>query len=118
MTVVKAGSDLSKARLKGAIMPEELLTPESLAGQTSDARFIDSDPRDGFSVRNFQIQVPKMATVSDIIVYGDDDSNPDDVTALAKRISYAQQAWKEKMQLTGWETGTFNTFVVLGLCGF
>jgi dual specificity MAP kinase phosphatase len=68
VTIVKAGGDLSKARLKGAITPEEILAPESLAGQTSDGRFIDADPRDGFSVRNFQIQVPKMASVSDIIV--------------------------------------------------
>jgi dual specificity MAP kinase phosphatase len=114
VTVVKAGSSLLKAKLKGAVGPEEILTPDSLAGQTSDATFIEADPREGFSVRNFQIQTAKMATVSDIIVYGDDDSKPEDVIALAKKMSQAQIAWKSKLSFLGWETGTFKTFVVLG----
>jgi dual specificity MAP kinase phosphatase len=114
ITIIKAGGDLTKARLKGAVTPEEILTPESLAGQAADGQFIEADPRDGFSVRNFQIQTPKLATVSDIIIYGDDDSNPEDIISLARKLSSAQLAWKEKMQCIGWETGTFNTFAVLG----
>jgi dual specificity MAP kinase phosphatase len=117
VTVIKTGGDLLRSRLKSAITPEEILTPESLAGQTNDGKFIEADPRDGFSVRNFQIQTAKLATVSDIIIYGDDNSKPEDVMALARKVSSAQQAWKERMQLVGWESGTFNTFntfVVLG----
>lgn len=112
VTVIKCGGDLNKARLKGTVTPDEILTFESLAGH-SDGRFIEADPREGFSVRNFQIQPAKMATVSDIIVYGDDDSKPEDVLALARKCSFAQFAWKSKLHNIGWESGTFNTFVVL-----
>jgi dual specificity MAP kinase phosphatase len=66
ITLVKADGDLNRARLKGAIAPEELLRSDG----TSE--FIDPDPRDGFSVRNFHIQPTKSALTSDIVVYGDD----------------------------------------------
>jgi dual specificity MAP kinase phosphatase len=113
LTIIKAGGDLTKARIKGAVAPDEVLTPESLNLDTHVGYFQDADPKDGFSVRNFQIQTAKLATVSDIIVYGDDDTPADHILLLANKISSAQRAWKKKVENLGWETGVFNTFVCL-----
>lgn len=114
VTVVKAGGDMGGSKLKGAIAPEELLLAQ---GSTDDmASFVESDPRDGFSVRNFQIQACKMATVSDIVVYGDESTPRDEVVSLARSIAGAQRAWREKrsaVMLVDKEA-VFNTFVVAG----
>ncbi|KAK0659029.1 Dual specificity protein phosphatase PPS1 [Lasiodiplodia hormozganensis] len=107
LTIVKADGDLSSAKLKGAIPPNELLLMQSDAAQ-----FLEIDPRDGFSVRNFQIQACKMATVSDIIVYGDEKMPHEDVVRLATRIAGAQRAWRERHVGTGCDVQDFNTFVV------
>ncbi|KAK0390059.1 hypothetical protein NLU13_3632 [Sarocladium strictum] len=102
VTLVKADGDLSKARLKGAIAPEEILRYDPNPG------FID-DPRDGFSVRNFHIQPAKVALVSDIIVYGE-------VAELAHKVAWdivaAQRAWREGQIIDG-QIGLprYNTFV-------
>ncbi|TKX21933.1 dual specificity phosphatase-like protein [Elsinoe australis] len=109
ITVVKAGGDLSCSKLKGAITPEELLH----SGKTSEeSNFIDADPRDGFSVRNFQIQAAKLATVSDIVVYGDDNTPKEEVRRLAERISRAQKAWRERDREQGADRPLFSTFVL------
>ena len=128
ITIVKAEGDLSQSKLKGAIAPEELLhcvrpssprSPRSPRAADRDddelANFLEVDPRDGFGVRNFQIQACKMATVSDIVVYGDDGAGKEEVRALAKRIAKAQKTWREKSDI-GSTTGehVFNTFVVTG----
>lgn len=105
ITIVKTGSDLSSSKLKGAIAPGELL--QSLTNESSS--FIECDPRDGFSVRNFQIQACKMAMVSDIVVYGDEKTHPYDTIALAKKISRAQRAYEAK---NGVQRGLFNTFML------
>ncbi|KAF2199131.1 dual specificity protein phosphatase-like protein PPS1 [Delitschia confertaspora ATCC 74209] len=105
ITLVKTGGDLSTSKLKGAIAPEEILA--NLDGKPGS--FIECDPKDGFSVRNFQIQACKMATVSDIIVYGDEDTCPTETIALAQRISAAQRAYEEK---NGLQKGLFNTFML------
>ncbi|RMY68377.1 hypothetical protein D0862_14989 [Hortaea werneckii] len=60
LTIVKAGGDLSHSRLKGAIAPDEILYPlkpgrDRKSGDEA-ADFLDVDPKDGFSVRNFHIQ--------------------------------------------------------------
>jgi dual specificity MAP kinase phosphatase len=115
ITIVKVGGDLNTCKLKGAISANEILTGESLSPLSSAASFLEADPREGFSVRNFQIQPCKMATVSDIILYGSDETDADEILFLAKKISRAQRAWKENMASMGWETGIFNTFVVLGV---
>jgi len=73
--------------------------------------FIDIDPKDGFGVRNFQIQACKVATVSDIVVYGDARTSREDVEALVCRISRAQAAWQRKMS-AGESVRLFNTFVL------
>ncbi|KAF2164885.1 hypothetical protein M409DRAFT_24790 [Zasmidium cellare ATCC 36951] len=114
ITVVKAGSDLSHSRIKGAIAHEEILRPLQQARnkQVEEPEFLDSDPRDGFSVRNFQIQACKMATVSDIVVYGDHQTPREEVVKLAKRISRAQAAWQKNTESLTTPGRLFNTFVL------
>lgn len=108
ITIVKAGGDLTKSRLKGAIAVIELM---SLTG-VRDPVFYDVDPKDGFSVRNFHIQVAKMAMVSDIVVYGDENTSTEGLHSLAKRISRAQIAYREKSDTGGPENTVYNTFVI------
>lgn len=106
--MVKAGGDLTKSRLKGAIASTELL---SSAG-VREPVFYDVDPKDGFSVRNFHIQVAKMAMVSDIVIYGDESTSKEGVHSLAKRISRAQIAYHEKCDTSGLDSADYSTFVV------
>jgi dual specificity MAP kinase phosphatase len=112
ITLVKCGGDLSKARLKGAIAPCEVLAPTG----KSDPVFFDVDPKEGFSCRNFHIQIVKMAMVSDIVVYGDDATMKKDVKELGISIASAQQRHREKMiAKTGDDhVAKFNTFVLSG----
>ena len=106
--MVKAGGDLSKSRLKGAISAKEMLSPSN----SKDPSFLEVDPKDGFSVRNFQIQTAKMALVSDIVIYGDSTARLDDVQNLAKRIARAQSSHQGKLERCGSENPKFSTFVV------
>jgi hypothetical protein len=56
-----------------------------------------------------------MATVSDIVVYGDDKTPRTEVEALAKKISRAQALWQKKNgSQQDNEERSFNTFVVSG----
>lgn len=107
MTIVKAGGDLGRSRLKGAISPVELLSQED-----DGISFLESDPRDGFSVRNFHIQACKMAQVSDIVVYGDDDADYADICHLAVQISIAQAGWRTRAGSIEENVPVFNTFVL------
>jgi dual specificity MAP kinase phosphatase len=103
LTIVKAGGDLTTSRLKGAIAPEEFLLEA-----TTGATFKEVDPREGFSVRNFQIQAAKSAMLSDIIIYGDDDV---EVRKLSKDVATAQRSWFESHVEKGHELPQYNTFV-------
>ena len=102
ITVVKADGDLGVSRLKGAIAPEEFLEPGA------SGEFVDPDPKEGFSVRNFQIQAAKAATTSDIIVYGDDAAQ---VRKLGWEIAAAQAKWRERHESQGHAVPEYNTFV-------
>lgn len=102
LTLVKADGDLTCGRLRGAIAPQEFLDT------TSTPEFVDADPRDGFCVRNFQIQAAKAAMVSDIIVYGED---PVMVRKLAWDIAAAQHRWREKHEVQGHTLPEYNTFI-------
>ncbi|KAI9828146.1 MAG: tyrosine/serine/threonine protein phosphatase pps1 [Thelocarpon impressellum] len=106
ITLVKADGDLNVSKLKGAVAPEELLC----LGQDPDS-FLDPDPKDGFSVRNFQIQACKMGLVSDVVVY-DDAAEREDVYALAKKISRAQALWRSRNDPDDRGLAQFHTFVV------
>ncbi|RAL67188.1 hypothetical protein DID88_007965 [Monilinia fructigena] len=88
--------------LKGAITPDEFL---QFGAKT---KFQEVDPREGFSVRNFHIQPAKSATVSDIIVYGED---PLIVEDLAREIAAAQQLIREAHVNQGDELSQYNTFI-------
>jgi dual specificity MAP kinase phosphatase len=88
--------------LKGAIAPEEFMH----CGPT--AEFKEIDPRDGFSVRNFQIQAAKVAMVSDVIVYGEDEV---EVRKLAWDVASAQHAWRGTHERMGHELPRYNTFI-------
>lgn len=102
ITVVKAGGDLSCSRLKGALAPDEFLLQTS-----TGPAFRDVDPKEGFSVRNFQIQAAKSAALSDILVYGDDEV---EVQNLAMEVAAAQHAWREFHEEKGLELPRYNTF--------
>lgn len=101
---MKTGGSLTSSKLKGAIAPDELL-----AQGPDQNLFLECDPKDGFSVRNFQIQACKLAMVSDIIVYGDEKTSPTDTITLAKRISKAQRQYETR---NGLARCSFNTFIL------
>jgi dual specificity MAP kinase phosphatase len=103
VTVVKADGELNASRLKGAIAPHEFL---QLGGPVPE--FLDADPKEGFSVRNFQIQAAKAAMTSDIIVYGDDDVA---VRKLGWDIAAAQQRWRDKHEAQRHPLPRYSTFV-------
>ena len=114
LTVVKARGDLSHSRLKGAVAPDELLRAVNQSPKeekTDEGGFWDVDPKDGFSVRNFQIQACKLAMVSDVVVYGDQQTPHEEVLQLARRISRAQMARQKK---TDSNVRLYNTFVLSG----
>ncbi|EMD95432.1 hypothetical protein COCC4DRAFT_122574 [Bipolaris maydis ATCC 48331] len=105
ITIVKTGGNLSSSKLKGAIAPDEIL--DSLASE--NPQFLECDPKEGFSVRNFHIQTCKMALVSDIVVYGDHKTKPEDTIALAQKISRAQRQYESQHGLS---PNRFNTFML------
>jgi len=108
LTIIKAGPDLSCSKLKGAISAEELFSKtEDMEDLPS---WVDADPKFGFSVRNFQIQACKLATISDLVVYGDDSTPRENVESLAKALSHAQQGWKRRLDPE--DSGQFSTFLV------
>ena len=108
ITIVKAGGDLTRSRLKGAISADECLNLQ----HKSNPAFLEIDPKDGFSVRNFQIQAAKMALVSDIVIYRSDDVTHDQLFHLAQTISRAQRSHEERRGLSDEEFSEFHTFVV------
>lgn len=118
LTVVKARGDLSHSKIKGAIAPEELLTAccDSGVGEScKDCCFLEIDPKDGFGVRNFQIQACKIATVSDVVVYNDMNTPKSEARRLAHRIARAQSLWQKKQEgLSPSSERLFNVFVLSG----
>ncbi|KAH0848700.1 hypothetical protein AYO21_02902 [Fonsecaea monophora] len=108
ITIIKAGGDLSRSRIKGAIAPDEILNLSEGNGRG----FIDCDPREGFSVRNFHIQAVKMALVSDIIVYGDEDTDHRIIKSVAERTATVQKKWRKELESIGQCPETFHTFVL------
>ncbi|KJZ78878.1 hypothetical protein HIM_01651 [Hirsutella minnesotensis 3608] len=102
VTLVKANGDLGVGRLKGAIAPDEFMR------QGCRPEFIEADPPDGFSVRNFQIQAAKMAFTSDIIIYGDDQA---EVSRTAWKVADAQKQWRERHSVQKNAIPEYNTFI-------
>ena len=108
ITIIKVGGDLTKARLKGAVSADEILDTKNGKG----ASFLEVDPRDGFSVRNFQIQATKMSTVSDIVLYADAETRAETVYDLAKKVAIAQKTWQVKNGNGDEHVPIFNTFIM------
>lgn len=104
--MVKMGGDLTKARLKGAVSLDEVLSP-------SLSEFLVADPREGFSVRNFQIQAAKLAPLSDIVIYGEDGLNHVDILDTAARVASAQHDWLMR-NYPEQKKPHFNTFILSG----
>lgn len=104
ITIVKVGGDMSTSRIKGAVAPDEILAP-------SGWDFLSIDPREGFSVRNFQIQTAKLATLSDIVVYGQDGVSRKQLLEVAERIATAQYRWRNKNDPDRLLPG-FHTFIL------
>ncbi|RAL00929.1 tyrosine/serine/threonine protein phosphatase PPS1 [Aspergillus ibericus CBS 121593] len=104
ITIVKVGGDLSTARIKGAVSPNEILVP-------SGVEFLPADPREGFSVRNFQIQTAKLAPLSDIVIYGEDGVQKRDILDVAGRVATAQHNWRVKND-PDHSFPIYNTFVL------
>ena len=92
ITIVKCGGDLSSACLKGAVSPDDILHMSDL----DDVSFLDVNPKDGFGIRNFQIQAAKIATVSDIVVYRDQNMSPKAAREMARRCAFAQDKWRRE----------------------
>ncbi|CAH1755754.1 14543_t:CDS:2 [Entrophospora sp. SA101] len=63
---------------------------------------------EGINLRNFKIQVAKYATISDIIVYGEDGLN-ENVLKVAKQVAWAQQILREQRPIGI----NYETFVIL-----
>jgi dual specificity MAP kinase phosphatase len=101
VTVVKADGDLDVGRLKGALSPDELIHRGAIS------EFVEADPREGFSVRNFHIQLIKSALLSDIIVYGEDTRK---VKQVAWEVAEAQRRWREKTVFGDDAFPEYNTF--------
>jgi len=108
ITIIKAGGDLTRSRIKGAIAPDEILNLSESAG----TGFLDCDPRDGFSVRNFHIQTAKMAVVSDIVVYGDQNTDHRIIQCVAERTAAVQKRWRKDLENLGQCPETYHTFVL------
>ncbi|KAI1158318.1 hypothetical protein F5B18DRAFT_656787 [Nemania serpens] len=102
LTVVKANGNLCESRLKGAISSHEFMRPGV------EGEFIEMDPKEGFSVRNFHIQAAKSAVTSDIVVYDDDAQT---VRTLGWKIASAQAKWREKHRALGFKLPEYNTFI-------
>ncbi|RDA86352.1 hypothetical protein CP532_4310 [Ophiocordyceps camponoti-leonardi (nom. inval.)] len=103
VTLVKANGDLSVGRLKGAIAPQDFMRRSA-----GSAAFIEADPIDGFSVRNFQIQTAKVAFTSDLVIYGDD---PVEARRVSWDIAGAQSQWREQHASQGYSLPHYNTFL-------
>lgn len=108
ITIIKAGGDLSRSRIRGAVAPDEVMTLCDDHGRG----FVDCDPPQGFSVRNFHIQTTKMSQVSDIIVYGDDRTDHRIIKSVAERAAAIQKHRKKLLEHNGESPETYNTFVL------
>ncbi|ETS82318.1 hypothetical protein PFICI_07320 [Pestalotiopsis fici W106-1] len=102
VTIVKADGDLTCAKLKGAIAPADFLQPGSVG------QFLDVDPKEGFSVRNFQIQTAKSAMTSDVIIYGD---NANTLRDVAWKVASAQAKWRERHEDQRDTIPLYSTFI-------
>jgi dual specificity MAP kinase phosphatase len=96
-------------RLIGAVNHTEIL------GRLRDGHFTDPDPIKGICLRNFHIQTPKMALLSDIVVYSPRGGQCKEVLEVAERIAQAQRLVRMKHCANQQGMPLYNTFVVNGM---
>jgi dual specificity MAP kinase phosphatase len=96
-------------RLVGAVNHTEILGRSQREGH-----FFDPDPVKGISLRNFHIQTPKMALLSDIVVYSPRGGQNKEVLDVAEKIAQAQRLVRMKYAANPSGMPTYNTFVVNG----
>ena len=112
--VIKVGDEENiRGSLVGSVVPDEILCKKDGDEDKENeneyiARFLCLDPVEGISLRNFQIQVAKWSTVSDLIVYGADPNDRAKVMSMAVVLATAQREFK----LANPNIPAYKTFVV------
>nr|CAG8550662.1 4254_t:CDS:2 [Entrophospora candida] len=96
-TTADEGSE--RSQLIGSVFPK---------GSNYIRGFLKVADGEGINLRNFKIQVAKYATISDIIVYGEDGLN-ENVLKVAKQVAWAQQILREQRSIGI----NYETFVIL-----
>lgn len=96
-------------RLIGAVNHTEILGRSQREGY-----FADQDPHKGICLRNFHIQTPKLALLSDIVVYSPRGGQNKEVLDVAERIAQAQRHIRTKHSTNPNGVPTYSTFVVSG----
>ena len=103
----------SKSLLVGSIYPSDIFNPpipnDGENNYHEPRGFLKISDSEGINLRNFKIQVAKYATLSDIVVYGENGLN-DTVLEIAKQAAWAQQALREENP-NGID---YEVFVILG----
>lgn len=108
LLVVKVGKRNTRGTIIGTAFPDEILETRPDSDELSMEeiheeypfsqylpQFLNVDPISGISLRNFQIQIAKWATVSDIVLYVSDESERDNMLGFARLISKAQRSFHE-----------------------
>jgi dual specificity MAP kinase phosphatase len=98
---------MRRCQLVGAVLPHEILNPKTPDKEIRG--FLRVKDQDGINLRNFKSQVVRYATVSDIIVYGENGLD-ESVLEIAKQMAYAQHLIREQRP-NGLE---YETFVIVG----
>ncbi|CAG8448545.1 14285_t:CDS:2 [Cetraspora pellucida] len=96
VTVVQA-EEMLRSQLVGSVMPTDILDYgdlEDLDEDYSARSFLKIMDTEGINLRNFKIQVVKYATISDIIIYGENGLN-ENVLNIAKQMAWAQQNFRK-----------------------
>lgn len=103
----KSGPD--RVTLTSTFKPRELLCIDRETGET---RFVEPRVPDGISLRNFGIQVPIFATLSDIVVYSP-RGNTRAALAVATHFAHAIEAKRAQRAARGQKDLLFyNVFVL------
>ncbi|CAG8738161.1 5879_t:CDS:2, partial [Acaulospora morrowiae] len=110
VTVVQAEEGTLKCQLVGSVYPSDILGQNCTEDGQTVRGFLKVSDGEGINLRNFKIQVAKYATLSDIIVYGEDGGLSENVLEIAKQAAWAQQIFrKDKPNLMEYEV-----FVIVG----
>ncbi|KAF0530561.1 Dual specificity protein phosphatase PPS1 [Gigaspora margarita] len=96
--IVVQAEEMARSQLVGSVLPTDILdygNPDDPEDDCSARGFLKIMDSEGINLRNFKIQVAKYATISDIIVYGENGLN-ENVLNIAKQMAWAQKKFKEE----------------------